>query len=375
MSGRRGGLAELALLFGRLSLTAFGGPAAHIALIRDEVVRRRGWLTDNELLELIAASNLIPGPTSTELAMHVGHRRRGVPGLVVAGIAFIVPASLVVAVLAWAYLAFGARPEAAVVLATIAPTVVAVLVGAAVDLGRSISRDPLRVAIAAVACVAALVGVSEVAVLLGGGLVALVARTAIRPRGMVALPVLTALAAASVTAATLPGLALAFLKIGALLFGSGYVLVAFLRSELVEGLGWLTERQLLDAVAVGQVTPGPLFTTATLVGWVVLGPAGALVATVAIFLPGFLFVLASVPVLERLRASARATAILDGVGAAALGLIVAVAAQLARAAIVTPVDALIAIVAGVLIVTRLLGPGTVVLLAAAAGLARAVVPG
>ena len=156
---------------------------------------------------------------------------------------------------------------------------------------------------------------------------------------MVALPALTALAAASVTVPSLAGLALAFLKIGALLFGSGYVLVAFLRSELVEGLGWLTERQLLDAVAVGQVTPGPLFTTATFVGWVVLGPAGALVATAAIFLPGFLFVLGTVPVLERLRASARATAILDGVGAAALGLIAAVAAQLARAAVLTPVDA------------------------------------
>ena len=307
--------------------------------------------------------------------MHVGHRRSGVPGLVVAGLAFIVPASLVVAVVAWGYTVFGARPETAVVLATIAPAVVAVLAGAAVDLGRSVSRDPLRIAIAAAACVAALLGLSEIAVLVAGGLVALAARTAIGPRGMVALPALTALAAASATLPSLAGLVFAFLKIGALLFGSGYVLVAFLRSELVEGLGWLTERQLLDAVAVGQVTPGPLFTTATFVGWVVLGPAGALVATVAIFLPGFLFVLASVPVLERLRSSARAGAILDGVGAAALGLIAAVAAQLARAAILTPVDALIAILAGVLIVTRTLGPGTVVLLAAAAGLVRAIVPG
>lgn len=332
-------------------------------------MRRRGWLSDDELVRLIAASNLIPGPTSTELAMHVGYRRAGISGLLVAGLAFIVPAALVVAAVASAYVAFGARPETAVVLATIGPAVVAVLVVVAVDLARPGARNVAWLATAAAACIASLFGADEIVILLAAGVVGVAWRSGTTLRALAfAAP---ALAATTVLTPSLAGLAVAFLKIGAFLFGSGYVLVAFLRSDLVDGLGWLTERQLLDAVAVGQVTPGPLFTTATFVGWLLLGPAGALVATVAIFLPAFVFVIVSVRVLDRLEGSEPTAAFLRGVGAAAVGLIAAVAATLARSSLTGPLEIGIALAAGVLLLTRRAGPGTVVVLAAAAGFGRA----
>jgi chromate transporter len=374
-------LAELTRQFGRLGLTTFGGPAAHIAMFRHEFVARRGWLADREFLDLLSAANLIPGPTSTELAMHIGHRRAGWAGLVVAGIAFASPAVLIVAILAWVYVTWGALPAVGAVLAGIAPVVVAIVAHATVGLGRTAVRGPLTVAIAGLAIAASLAGVPEVAILLAagiGGLLALGGRPGAGgpktqlPGGAIG-PLLAAagpLAATAPLAASAPlGLFLAFLKIGSILFGSGYLLVALLRSEFVVATGLLTERQLLDAVAVGQLTPGPVFTTATFIGYLLLGLPGAVIATVGMALPAFGFVAMSVPVLERLRGSLAARAVLDGVGAAVVGLLVAVVVALSRTAATAPLWAIVGIGAFGLLLTGRLGP--VVLLAVGAAIGAA----
>src|SRR5262245_49954300 len=278
-------LYELAALFLRLGFTAFGGPAAHIALMEVEVVRRRAWMTREEFLEYLAAVNLIPGPNSTELALYVGHRRGGWPGLFVAGVAFIVPAAVMVTAIAWAYVRYGMLPEAAGLLYGVKPVVVAVLAQALWGFGGTTLRSAGRAALAAGAVIAAALGVHELAVL--GGAAAIMAATRLfrsRPRRTPVEGV--ALAIAAVTAQVpfgLPALFLSCLKIGAVLFGSGYVLLALLNAEFVARYGWLTEQQLLDAAAVGLITPGPVFTTATFVGYILGGPMAGFVATVAIF--------------------------------------------------------------------------------------------
>jgi chromate transporter len=335
----RTGLGELAGTFLRLGLTAFGGPAAHIGLMRDAFVRRRGWLDDATFLDLVGLSNLIPGPTSTELAMHIGHRRAGWAGFLVAGVGFIAPAVVIVLVLAWAYVSFGARPEATAVLAGIAPVVIAIIAHAAIVLGRTALRTRLLMAVAAAVVIGSLLGASEIALLLGGGAFTLaLAETRARstgpgPAGAIAIgsfgPGRTAALAGGIAAAVGPlAVVLEFLKLGAVVFGSGYVLVAVLRSELVVDLRWISDAQLLDAVAIGQLTPGPVFSTATFIGYLVGGWLGAVAATIGIFLPAFAFVAVSVKLLDRLRASRRARAFLNGVNAAAVGLIAVVAAGL-----------------------------------------------
>jgi chromate transporter len=375
-----GRLVELARLFLRLGFTAFGGPAAHVALMRDELVRRRGWLSDGEFLDLLGASNLIPGPTSTELALHLGHRRAGPAGFLVAGLAFIGPAVAIVALAAWAYVELGARPEALALLAGVGPAVVAIVAHAAVGLIRSAVRDRLTAAIAVGAVVAAVAGVPEIWVLLAAGAVALGARRAGDLRGLAAGVAMAgegigvAVGAAAVGASPLALLAV-FAKIGTILFGSGYLLVALLRSELVEGLGWITERQLLDAVAVGQLTPGPVTTAATFVGWLVAGPIGAAAATIGIFLPAFAAVALSIPILPRLRRSPAARAFLDGVNAAAVALIGLVAVQLGRAAIVDLPTAAIALGAFGVLVGGRVGSGWIVLGGGALGVAVAALRG
>lgn len=392
-SGPRGvELRSLAAIFLRLGLTSFGGPAAHIALMREEFVRRRAWLDDAAYIDLIGAANLIPGPTSTEVAMHVGHRRGGWPGLVVAGVAFILPSVLIVAALAWVYVTQGTRPEIEALLAGVAPVVVAIIAFAGASIGRTAVRTRLGAVLVAVAIVLVLLRVPEVAVLLGLGVVCLGIRAGLwhsDTAATLALPATgsvaghlaatdgasrawTATIVAAVGAAITISPAVIFLefaKIGAVLFGSGYVLVALLRSELVESLGWINETQLIDAIAVGQATPGPLFSTATFIGYLVEGPIGAAAATLGIFLPAFIAVAISIPVLARFRASARARAFLDGVNAASVGLLAVVAGQLAIGSLMDPLGVITAIVAFVLLV-RGVGTGWLIAGGAAIGLIR-----
>ena len=357
-------LSELAFLFLKLGATAFGGPAAHIAMMEDEVVRRRRWLTHDEFLDLVGATNLIPGPNSTELAIHVGYRRAGWAGLLVAGACFIVPAMMIVLALAWAYVRFGRLPQAAGLLYGVKPVVIAVIVQALVGLARAaVKSRVLGVAgVAAVAATAA--GVHELVVLFGVGLgAALVGWASGRRRGRPsplclvplgsALTVTGAGAGAGAAAGTAFGLGplfLFFLKVGSVLFGSGYVLLAFLRADLVTRWGWLTEGQLIDAVAVGQVTPGPLFTTATFIGYILGGLPGGLVATLGIFLPAFVFVAASGPLVPRLRRSPVAGAFLDGVNVASLALMAVVTWQLGRAALVDFSTVALALISGFVLI-------------------------
>ena len=338
---------EVARVFLRLGMVSFGGPAAHVALMEEEIVRRRRWLTRETFLDLLGAANLIPGPNSTELAIHVGYARAGWPGLLIAGTCFIVPAAVIVTVLAWGYVRYGSLPAIEGILAGVKPVVIAIVVQAIWNLGRGVlsSRAALTLGIACV--IAASLGVHELALLAAAGVTMWMyaswrrSSDGARPgvMGVLALPVL----GAAPTAFTLGGLFLVFVKIGSVLFGSGYVLLAFLRADLVVRLGWLTERQLLDAVAVGQVTPGPVFTTATFIGYLLGGAVGAVVATVGIFLPAFVFVAASGPLLPIVRRSAGARAALDGINVASLALMAVVTVQLARSALVGPIGVVLAV--------------------------------
>ena len=353
-----GALREVVTLFLKLGIVGFGGPAAHIAMMRDEVVRRRRWIDDARFLDLLGMTNLIPGPNSTEMAIHLGYVRAGWPGLVLGGVCFILPAMAIVLVLAWTYVAHGARPEASAALYGIKPVIIAVVVQAAWGLTRTAVKGPLLALVGVVTIALYAARVHELVLLLGGGLAIVLARRLGRghPPPLVLLTTSAAVSAVGGvgTAVSLTTLFLTFLKIGAVLYGSGYVLLAFLRNDFVERLGWLTDRQLLDAVAIGQFTPGPVFTTATFIGYVVAGWTGGVLATVAIFLPSFVFVALSHPLVPKIRASTTAGAFLDGVNVAALGLMVAVTWQLGRAALVDVPTALLAVIAAVaLIVFRM----------------------
>ena len=379
-------LGELARLFLKLGTIGFGGPAAHIALMEDEVVRRRGWLTREAFLDYLGATNLIPGPNSTELAIEIGRDRAGWPGLIVAGVAFIVPAALIVGITAWAYVRFGDLPAALALFAGIKPVIIAIVVQALWRLARTAVKTRWLGMLAVAAIVAVAAGVHELIVLVGAAIVSAMG-VAARARdaddrvdtGMsIGGPILAStpkLAGALGAAASVPAavsvwsLFAIFLKIGSVLFGSGYVLLAFLRADFVERLGWLTERQLLDAVAVGQVTPGPVFTTATFIGYVLAGVPGAVLATVGIFLPAFVFVAVSGPLIPRLRRSRLAGAALDGVNAASLGLMAVVTWQLGRASIVSVSSCVVALSAGALLATRRVNAAWLVVAGALAGIA------
>jgi chromate transporter len=368
-------LAEVARLFLKLGIMGFGGPAAHIAMMRDEVVRRRRWVSDERFLDLLGMTNLIPGPNSTEMAIHLGYARAGWPGLVLGGSCFIVPAMLIVLALAWLYVRFGATPAATSALYGVIPVILTIVVQAMWALARTAVRGPLLGALGLAVLALSLAGLNELALLFGGGLLAVLARLARRPRvgvaGLVAalgLPgVALGQAVAGAAPVTLGTLTLVFLKIGATLYGSGYVLLAFLRNDLVERLGWLSDRQLLDAVAIGQVTPGPVFTTATFIGFVLAGWTGAVLATVAIFAPSFVLVALSHPLLPRLRGAGGTAAFLDGVNVAALGLMAAVTWQLARGAITDWFTAALAAVAGVLLIRGRINSAWLIVAGAAAG--------
>jgi chromate transporter len=361
-------LGAIARLFLRLGATAFGGPAVHIAMLEDEVVRRRSWLSREEFLDLLAATNLIPGPNSTEMAIHVGYRRAGWRGFLVAGTCFILPAALIVCVLAAAYVRFGRLPAAEGLLWGVRPVIVVVVAQALWLLGRSAVRNRPLAVLAGAALALAVAGVHELMLLLGAGVAAALLAGAIRPRSAAA--VLLPLPLLASPAATLPGLFLIFLKIGSVLFGSGYVLLAFLRAELVVRLGWLSEAQLLDAVAAGQITPGPLSTTATFIGFLLRGLPGAAVSTAGIFLPAFVFVALSGPLVPRLRRSAAAGAFLDGVQVASLALMAVVTWQLALHGVRDPLAALVAVAAAVLLLHHRVNASWLVLGGAALGILR-----
>ncbi len=371
----RATLADLARVFLRLGTTAFGGPAAHIAMMEEEVVRRRGWLSRQEFLDYLGATNLIPGPNSTELAIHIGLARGGWPGLIVAGASFILPAALIVTAIAWVYVTYGSLPGVAGVLDGVKPVVIAVVVQALMYLTHSAVKSTWLAAIAVLAIAATAAGAHELLVLLAAGVVCAFPAL-LRSKGRTAGAILLALGAtteASVALGTavvpfsLPTLFLVFAKIGSVLFGSGYVLLAFLRADFVERLGWLTESQLLDAVAVGQVTPGPVFTTATFVGSLLGGVAGAAAAPIAIFLPAFVFVALSGPLVPRLRRSTMAGAVLDGVNVASLALMAVVTWQLAAATLVRPLPIVVCVASFIALVRGKVNATWLIVAAAAIG--------
>jgi len=332
----------------------------HIAMLEDEVVHRRKWLSRDRFLDLLGATHLIPGPNSTEMAIHIGYARAGWAGLIVAGVCFICPAALMVTGLAAAYARYGSIPRASGVLYGIKPVVSAIVAVALWRLGRAFVRTPSAAGIGFLAAAATFAGANELVVLFAAGLLsALCSRTggcrSYRPAFAAALLLGALAATAGVPAApgptfTLLRLFLFFLKVGSVLFGSGYVLLAFLEGDLVHRWGWLTETQLLDAIAAGQVTPGPVFTTATFVGYVLGGLKGAATATVGIFFPAFFFVAASGPLVPRLRRSPAAGAFLDGLNTGSVALVAAVAVRLARAALVDPPAIALALASGAALV-------------------------
>lgn len=358
----------------RLGCTAFGGQAAHTAMLRSEVVTRRGWMDEQRFLDLTSAANLIPGPNSTELVMHVGADRAGRRGLAAAGLAFITPAALITLALAVVYQRYGTSPAGSNLLDGFQPVVLAIVGQAVVAFGRRSVRTPLDVAVATGVVALYLLGVNELLLLAGGAVIPTLAAWRPTLRSATALIPIWPLCAggsreASERAYSHGQLFWSFLRIGAVLYGSGYVLVAFLRNELVERLGWLTERQLLDAVAIGQVTPGPVFTTATFVGYLTGGYLGALLATVAIFLPAFVFVAATHGLVDRIRRSPRLSRLLDGLNVSSTALMLAVLFVLAREALTGPMAVAIALLAALALFTGRLGPTTLIALGATVGLA------
>jgi chromate transporter len=389
-SSAEGSLSEVAFLFLRLGFTAFGGPAAHIAMMRDEVVKRRKWISDGRFVDLWGTCNLIPGPTSTELAIYLGYQRAGWPGLIVGGICFIGPAMLIVLALAWAYVAFGSLPQVAWLFYGIKPVVVAIIAYALWGLCRTVLKGIWPVIVAILVLGLYLLGVNVIILLFGGsilyGLVPIAERW-YREKRTPARPPLSSLAgilafrwqtlsvpfmsfAATAIPFSLPALFLTFLKIGAVLYGSGYVLLAFLRSDFVLHLHWLTDRQLLDAISIGQFTPGPVFTTATFIGYVVGGLPGALLATLGIFLPSFLFIALVHPVATRLRRSQWTAPLLDGVNVAALALMAGVLIQLGQNALVDILTWAIALIAFVILLRFKINSAWLILAGAAIGLIR-----
>ncbi len=354
---RKKRLWELAGVFLKLGVTAYGGPAAHIAMMQQEAVDRRRWLSQQSFLDLIGATNLIPGPNSTEMAIHLGRMRAGWPGLLVAGSCFILPAVMIVSVLAWAYVSFGTMPQAEWLLYGVKPVIIVVVVQALWGLGRKAVKNGWLGLLGGVGAALGLAGLHELMLLFGSGILVWVVRSlrgwrqrtlAITPLFFTLLPALTASAPGDIPF-SLARLFWVFVKIGSVLFGSGYVLLAFLRADLIDRLQWLTEGQLIDAVAIGQVTPGPVFTTATFVGYLLGGASGAVVATVGIFLPAFFFVAVSAPLIPRLRASKSAGAFLDGVNVGSLALMAVVTFYLAHAAFVDVPTVVLGVVSAVLL--------------------------
>lgn len=384
-------LSQLARLFLKLGTLGFGGPAAHLAMMEEEVVVNRKWLSRERFLDLMGVTNLIPGPNSTEMAIHIGYERAGWRGLLVAGICFVVPATVITALLAWGYVRYGALPEALPLFAGIKPVVVAIVCGALWRLGRSAVKD-WRLGMVGVAVAATVYREGNpVLVLLGGAVVGMLwvyikgAGGAVaawwgglavnaEAQGLTAAAgvAVAATGAGAATGTTAGGIAiwqlgLFFLKVGAVLYGSGYVLFAFLEGGLVHDLGLLTSVQLMDAVAVGQFTPGPVLSTATFIGYLIAGPAGAVVATVGIFLPSFVFVAAVNPVISKLRSSRLMAAFLDAVNVSAVGLMGAMLVRLAESALVDQFSWWMAGAALLIMLSQRISPGWLIIAGAITG--------
>jgi chromate transporter len=326
--------ADLARLFLRMSVVAFGGPVAHIAMGEDEIVRRRGWLTKDEYLDIIAASNLIPGPNSTEVMIHVGHRMKGIPGAIFAGLCFITPAFLITLALALLYVAYGTLPQVEAMLWGIQPVIIAIILVAAWRLLPSALKSRMLIGLFVVSLLLlVLTDLPEVVVMLGMGALYALLRTLPAGASMLLVAGLPALqTVGTLQPPSLLSIFWEFLRIGSILFGSGYVLVTYLQTEIVDRLGWITSQQLLDAVAIGQFTPGPVLTTATVVGYIIGGIPAAIVATAGIFLPAFVLVIVTAPLLPRIRRSRFWSAFLDGVNTAVIAAILVTVAVLASTA-------------------------------------------
>ncbi len=353
----RARLREVARVFLKLGTIAFGGPAAHIGMMRDEVVGRRQWLSDQEFLDLLGAANLIPGPNSTEMTIFLGAHRAGWRGLIVGGVCFVVPAMLIVMLFGWLYVTYGSLPQMEWLLYGVKPVMIAIIVQAVWELGKRAVKGPLTLSIGLIALMLYAFGIAEIPLLIIGGVLVMLIqnRSRLRARlrgGTTAIALsLSGLFGPNVlgpiTQAAVPfsysQLFWSFFKIGAVLYGSGYVLIAFMQTEFVQNLGWLTNQQLLNAIVVGQITPGPLFTSATFVGYILGGVPGAVLATIGIFLPAFILVTIVRPFVPRLRRSPWLGALLDGVNVVSLALVVGVAFGLARVSLIDPLTIALAV--------------------------------
>ena len=387
----RSPLVEVLWLFLRLGFTAFGGPAAHIAMMREEVVRRRQWITEERFADLIGVTNLIPGPSSTELAIYLGYLRAGWPGFLVAGVCFIGPAMLIVLALAWAYVTYGALPQIDWLFYGIQPVVVAIIAQAIWNLGRTVFKGPLAVGLALVVLICYFLGVNVVLLLFGGAALYGVLHLVVSrwrkepPVVSVVVPLLLADlraflellvsrrgagAAAAAASVSLGLVFLEFLKLGSVVYGSGYTLLAFLRADLVQNLHWLTDKQLLDAVSIGQFTPGPVFTTATFIGYVIGGWPTAGLATLAMFLPSFVLIALIHPVASRLRQATWTATLLDGVNAAALALMTGVLVQLGQHALMDVLTWALAVIAFAILLRFKLNSVWLILAGAVIGVLR-----
>ncbi len=371
-----GAIAEVIRVCGKLGIIGFGGPAAHIAMLEDEAVTRRQWLSREHFLDLVGATNLIPGPNSTEMMIHIGYVRAGWPGLVLAGICFVLPAVVLTTILAWVYVEFGSLPAVQPFLLGVKPAILAVILGALWRLGRTASKPQAAVqtrillgVIGSVVAIAVLLGMPEIWALVAGGVLGMCALV-LAATGwgglatLLALPLgwkgywaesavatpfkwMLAFGAIAGPAVGLGALGLFFLKVGSVLYGSGYVLVAFLEGELVHEYGWLTQQQLLDAIAIGQFTPGPVLSTAAFIGYLLAGVPGAAISAAAIFAPSFVFVAILNPIVPRLRRSQWMSAFLDAVNVSAVGLMAAVLLRLTTDVITAWPAALLALLAAV----------------------------
>ncbi len=369
-------LKEVAGLFLKLGTTAFGGPAAHIAMMHHEVVEKRKWVTDEQFLDLMGAANLIPGPNSTEMAIHLSLRRAGRWGLILGGLSFITPAMLIVGGFAWMYVQFGTLPQAEALLYGIKPVMIAIILMALVKLGKKAVKSKTLAVIGVGTIILALFNLNPLLILVLAGVVVMFihiiehkSRGGINSFGWLMPVAGTSVFQLGEHPIRLNTLFLTFLKIGSVLYGSGYVLIAFLNSDFVINTGWLTEQQLVDAIAIGQVTPGPVFTTATFIGYLLGGVPGALAATAGIFLPSFIFVALSSRLIPRMRDSSNIGALLDGVNVAALGLMVSVTWQLGKASLVDLISVGIGLLSFGLLVNWKVNPTYLIIAGGVVGLA------